>query len=421
MSADSDPPSVLRAGVATADITPAKLFTNWVNQEPYPGVLDPLSVRVLALEYSGERALIVTLDVMETHLSFVGRIRTALWNRLGVPQGRILINASHSHSAPHCPSVLEELTPAQAREIPCLLKDRDYTDWGRDLEETVVDCASKAWAQRRSAVVSILRIHAGEWVYNRRPIQPDGTVITDFTPDNPYAQSGGRRFGPGDPTLTALCFSDPAGQPISTLLHFACHPVAIYPSDKRISADWPGLLREELSAGPSGLPFFLQGCAGDQVPIRRGLPAARAMAGALAQRLRSAVDCQAPLAAEPPRSASETLELPLSNPGPGFATRPAEVQVLTLGPLALVALPGEPLIGLALEIQSRSPFPHTLCLGYSNGHGTAYVPLPADKARGGYEARPDISPGTSDCGQLLVEAAVRLLEKLWASREAPAG
>jgi hypothetical protein len=67
------------------------------------------------------------------------------------------------------------------------------------------------------------------------------------------------------------------------------------------------------------------------------------------------------------------------------------------------------LIGLAIAIQARSPFPHTLVLGYSNGYGVQYVGLPGEKARGGYEMG-TAGSGVDECGGLLVEAAVRLLE-----------
>ena len=86
----------------------------------------------------------------------------------------------------------------------------------------------------------------------------------------------------------------------------------------------------------------------------------------------------------------------------------AEVQVISLGPLALVALPGEPLTDLATAIQQRSPFPHTLVLGYSNGLGIRYVGMPGEKKRGGYEMGVSAA-GTDECGLFLVETAVRLL------------
>src|SRR5690348_5131415 len=39
----------------------------------------------------------------------------------------------------------------------------------------------------------------------------------------------------------------------------------------------------------------------------------------------------------------------------------------------LEGVPGEPLIELGMAIQSRSPFSHTLVLGYANGPGVGYV------------------------------------------------
>lgn len=402
----------LNAGAASADITPDLPFLNWVTQEVYPGLLDPLSAQALATECGGEQALVISMDLLEIHRNFAATIRHTLQERLGIPAGNILLNASHTHSGPRCPFLPEELSPAQTIKMNRFLDDPAYTAWSRNLVEKLIDCANRAMDARRPARVGIRRIHAGDWVYNRRPIQPDGLVTTDFSPRDSQIQPGGRRFGPGDPTLTAVRFFDSEGQTLSTLLHFACHSVAIYPTDKRISADWPGLLRQKLLDAEGGIPQLLQGCAGDQVPVRRGLTAAREMTDALADRLLRARTTEAEFPAAPPRTASETLSLPLAQPEPGRKSMPAEVQVLTLGPLALVALPGEPLIGLALEILNRSPFPHTLCLGYSNGHGTAYVPLPEDKARGGYEAQPNVSPGTPECGRLLVESACRLLDSL---------
>jgi hypothetical protein len=72
---------------------------------------------------------------------------------------------------------------------------------------------------------------------------------------------------------------------------------------------------------------------------------------------------------------------------------------------------------LNLFIRERSPFPQTLVLGYSNGNGAHYVGMPGEKARGGYEAT-DAGAGTDECGRLMVEAAVKVLEDLYRQRTA---
>jgi hypothetical protein len=95
----------------------------------------------------------------------------------------------------------------------------------------------------------------------------------------------------------------------------------------------------------------------------------------------------------------------------GADTVAAEIQVLVCGPLALVALPGEPMTELGLAIRDRSPFPQTLVLGYSNGNGAHYVGMPGEKARGGYEAG-NAGAGTDACAGLMIDAAVAVLDEL---------
>lgn len=70
-----------------------------------------------------------------------------------------------------------------------------------------------------------------------------------------------------------------------------------------------------------------------------------------------------------------------------------------------MALPGEPLTKIGQTIQERSPFPHTLVLGYSNGSGVQYVGVPGEKGRGGYEMG-EWGLGNDSCGGILIEAAV---------------
>src|SRR5690606_36508038 len=94
----------------------------------------------------------------------------------------------------------------------------------------------------------------------------------------------------------------------------------------------------------------------------------------------------------------------------GVELVPAEVQILSIGPLALVTLPGEPLTEMGIAIRKRSPVPHTLVLGYANGNGVRYVAPPGEKAKGGYEMGQG-TVGTDDAGLVLIETAVRLLNE----------
>ena len=137
------------------------------------------------------------------------------------------------------------------------------------------------------------------------------------------------------------------------------------------------------------------------------------MARFFAKRAVSAAKVSHPLSSTDLQVSSGVVGLPLTpeaRKNAGSDIQPVEIQVINIGEFALVTLPGEPLNGLATAIQARSPFPHTLVVGYTNGRGVGYVGLPGEKARGGYEAS-HVGRGTDEAGKFLIETAVRLLEE----------
>jgi hypothetical protein len=138
------------------------------------------------------------------------------------------------------------------------------------------------------------------------------------------------------------------------------------------------------------------------------------MAAGIAKKAQLVARYSTKLATSALRVGRTTVKLPLTPEGAkriGAETVDAEIQVITCGPLALVALPGEPMTELNWGIREKSPFPQTLVLGYSNGNGAHYVGMPGEKARGGYEAGV-AGAGTDECGRLMVDAALRVLEEL---------
>jgi len=92
-----------------------------------------------------------------------------------------------------------------------------------------------------------------------------------------------------------------------------------------------------------------------------------------------------------------------------------EVQAFRLSKdVALVALPGEVFVELGLAIKRASPFPTTLVVELCND-SPEYVPTKQAFAEGSYEiTNSRIAPGG---GEMLVDAAVRLLKELAERRE----
>jgi hypothetical protein len=263
--------AALTAGMAAVEITPDVRMINWVTKKPYEAVRDPVFVRALVLSDGKERVALLAFDLVETREAFTADVRAAITGAVGIPGDHVLLNASHTHSGPYPPIGGETLAPVEQPLMNPELQTDIYREWSAKLPALCVEAAKKADAARQPAALGLARAWAGEVLFNRRPICREGTVKTAMVPANPYALPEAQRFGPVDPTLTWISFRDGAGKPLAALFHLPAHSVAVYGEFTGISADWPGEVTKRLKGALGTEVMFLQGCAGDIVPARRGL------------------------------------------------------------------------------------------------------------------------------------------------------
>lgn len=432
----AEPAFTLRAGAAHADITPGTDVLNWVTGKPYGTVLDRLNVHALVLDDGKTKAVLIRWDLVDVSESARDEVRRVVSAAVRMPAENIMVHASHNHSAPWAPVYgdnhrgRERDTWWAIRYMPMQNEFPPFKRWMERLLAASVEAATQALASAQPVQLAIGRVAVSEYLHNRRPRAPawglaatkPAPVISYSHPDwNPEVLEGGATFGPMDRTLTLVSFNLAGGKPVASLFHVACHAVSIYPSIPAISADWPGPASGAIAAALGGESLFLQGCAGDINPWRRGAAAVAEMAQGLARKSQVAQRASVTLAAAPLRVGRATVNLPLTAAGKariGADTVAAEIQVITCGPLAILALPGEPLTEIGAAIRERSPFPQTLVLGYSNGNGAHYVGMPGEKARGGYEAGV-AGAGTDECGPLMIETAHRVLQEVFARAKRP--
>ena len=429
------PATELLAGVGREDITaPVGLPNLSIKDADYDGVLSPLYARVLVLSDGAHKMALLQWDLETTGDEAVGQARRLVSEATGIPAQDILVHAAHTHSAPLAPGASAVMGAVERARLDAHAEL--YRHWAEKLFAASVAAARAANASLQPVTLEVGRATVPEWQYNRRPRMPDGTVQTIFVPVDPYTMPDGLRFGPVDPTLTVLLLRDRQRHPVVTLFNYPCHAVSIYtagivykpgagPSDftyivgsKSVSADWPGFAADAIESRLGGRAIFLQGCAGDLVPTRRGVEAARQMGAQIGARAAAAAARGLRIDVDRIQTHSCRIALPWN-----LATRTSkgsdldlvEVQTFVLGSVAIVALPGEPMIEVALAIQKGSPYPHTVVLGYSNGDGTGYVGMPGELARGGYGAD-EVAHGTDECGAFLVDTSLRLLREIAARR-----
>lgn len=431
LASAAEPTPTLRAGAARADITPETAVLNWVSGKPYGSVLDPLFVQALVLEQEGARAAILRYDLTGISESLREEVRKAVGAALAMPGENIMLNASHSHSAPWSPIYAESFRGKERdnwwtiRFMPAQNGHPPFKRWMDRLIAASVEAAKTALESARPVTVNIGRVAVGEYLYNRRPRAPGWGLAGGKAPPalpashpdwNAEILQGGASFGPMDRTLAIVSFRGADNKSVAHLYHVALHAVSVYPSNPAISADWPGAASRAISALLGGEALFLQGCAGDITPWKRGEAANATLAGGFAYKAQAAMRQSVALTTTPLQAGRAVVDLPLTPAGKertGLDVLETEVQVITCGPLAFVALPGEPLTDVGTAIREKSPFPQTLVLGYSNGDGVHYIGMPGEKARGGYEMGV-AGAGTDEAGGLLVDTALRVLRSLHA-------
>ena len=62
-----------------------------------------------------------------------------------------------------------------------------------------------------------------------------------------------------------------------------------------------------------------------------------------------------------------------------------QLQILRIGELAIVAMPGEPFAEIGAAIKKASPFAFSMFAGYSSGAGGGYMPVDSEYQHRGYE------------------------------------
>jgi hypothetical protein len=248
------------------------------------------------------------------------------------------------------------------------------------------------------------------------------------------------------------------------LTNFACHPITVQ-VQPLVSADFPGPAMQLVENSVPGClnSLFLQGACADINPIRdttdfadveryglmlggevikltmqlsapdyptsatqlaietetvllevRDLPprepAQQAYTEASAKLAAATSEQERKAWGSKQRTAEETLILI----DRGHQPISAEVQVIRIGDIALVALPGEPFTESGLAIKQRSVAGHTLVIGYANDW-IGYLAPPKAWQQGGYEVGPGpwtrVGPAG---GPQLVDKAVEIIQRLWA-------
>lgn len=409
------PPRGLLAGAAVVDVTPPLTIPHLGfhprRQGEFTGIHDRLLARAVVLSHGQTHVAMLSVDaiglsrdLLGPGRDFIAELRQRATAGLPLPPQAVMAAATHAHSVP------------ETYGITRLWETPAYRAWADDWCTALASAVRQAWDDRRPARLSVGRTRLDGLGINRR-----------------QHLTGAAEAHPVDPQVAVLRFArDGAGDII--VANAACHPVTVQVQEL-ISADFPGAAcqRAGEAFGGGSHCLFLQGAAGDLNPIRgctrdwadvadygrrlgdaileAALAARPTRVGPASLWSRSAVISVAPrpvpdpLAMQAEWAALETRlgDLPATDPGyaaafqrraqlaealrlAAFGQDPiaAEVQVLRIGPVAIVALPGEVFCALGQTLRRHSPMRLTMVAELANGC-LGYLVPEAGWDSGGYE------------------------------------
>lgn len=447
-----------QAGAAVIDVTPPKLPV-LVNGGMLSRYADKINTRVNAravVVADGKiEVAIVVVDSCMMSREVLDEAKAMAAKATGIPLDRMLISATHTHTAPS--------------SMGCLGTDADpaYVPF---LKEKLVEAIVAAKARLEPARIGYGKADAAAFTALRQWIRrPDRVVEDPFGNRTVRANMhAGKNWddvtgesGPKDPDLSLISIQTKAGKPIAVLGNFSMH----YFGDKDISADYFGLFAEGLKQriDPEGamVGILSHGCSGDiyrvdyKVPEKERLVqkideytnglldiAMKAYAGisyrddvdvAMAEK-RMTLGYRVPDKQRlewAQRIVTEMGDQPAKNQTEVYAREQIilherqqteiVVQALRVGDIGIATTPNETYAITGLKIKAASPLPNTMVIELANG-GDGYIPPPEMHAWGGYNTWAARSAGLEVMAEpKITQAAIGLLEEVSGAPRKPYG
>ena len=424
------------AGAARADITPAvgTLLYGYNPHQVSTSIHDNLSVTALALRQGDDTAILLTVTVGDFQTALVDEIRAKMSEACGVPAGRIVVAATHTHSAPNVAG-MEGWGGV----------DREYVD--AILFPAMIQVVKDAVANLQPAeyAVGVTESKVG---INRRQQLLNGDIALGQNP-----------WGCYDPYMTCISLRNSETKAgILNLIHYGCHGTAAG-CNHEISRDWSGFMTDRLEAETGVLTAFWNGPQGDVGPRLtngkttgdiRHVEELDGVAAMDAKRAYDAVGVYVPgdlkifegevaIPYKPllPLEEVEARLATYTNPEALINIQALEYAhyravkdvydagvpehdthyripqtIISLGEVSFIPFPFEIFSEISLRLRYHAPTLYTLCLSNTNGYN-AYLPTEDQIVRGGYEILCFLYSGAytlvNNSDQVLLDENLRIL------------
>jgi len=444
--------NTLKAGFSRVDVTPMLGIgmAGYYVPRKAEGVLDPLYINALALSCGDSKVILMSID----HCGIVKEVLNPMISHVceitGLPREAVYIHSTHTHTGPFL-----NYAPTDPLEI----------EYAQLVTRKFTDAAKLALDDLMPAKMGYGIGDAPNIAFVRRFRMKDGSVRTNPGVDNPDIL---HPIGDVDERVNVLRFDRENDSLV--LVNFGNHPDVV--GGCKISADWPGFLRETVEKALDNTKcIFFNGAQGDVNHVNvhprggylndmfmdfddvaRGYKHARYMGRVVAGGVLQTYDKVKYVDVESLGFAQKIIEVPANLPAPEEMAEahainnlhitgkddelPYEGMMLTtmvakagrmvrlehgpesftmpliavaIGNVGLVGIPGEPFTGIGRALKETEGWDLVLPTCLTGG-SEGYFPMQEAYDEGGYEA------GSSDfkagVAELIIKEGQALLGQL---------
>jgi len=246
---------MLKIGTSRVDITPpiGMPHANWGSAVHQVAEGIDMNMYCYAMyiesESTNNKIVILDFDLCSMSDEIGDMVRDAVISSLDIPKENIRVCMSHTHAGP--PYGRDDSTGGGWITEGVELINPYYDSFPAKISKAVneavisaVDC-NVSYGNGRSDIN-----------INRRPADKSGTLFT------------GRNWsGVVNHSVDVIGFDDVNGDPVATIVGYACHPTILGPENRLLSPDYPGHMRKTVEEIIGGRCLFFQGAAGNQGPI----------------------------------------------------------------------------------------------------------------------------------------------------------
>ncbi len=460
--AQNDQTTTFKAGFAETDITPAIGMEQpgGYGKSYHTSFNYRCKVRAAVFDHGSKRVARVGVDLLFITRDVVLAAREGIQKSTGIDPEAVMIGASHSHSSGPIGMIDAEMFEDASPLVKDLVFNKTVTSdpgYTQELTHQIIQAVVQADRLKTDAKLAVGVGHEDKVAFNRRLTMKNGLTYSHPGVGNPdiidYA-------GPIDPDVGTVGVWDHDGRLLGTIVNFSCHATT---NPGGISANWIWTMERTIrrATGNAALPVvFLQGACGDITQVdnlaTHANPSGRewceivgGRVGAEAYKtlllIQRGAGNNIPLdytsrvweierRKPAPENVEKAMQIVVQEPEVvgttqwTFAkstvildelikkspTAEVEVQVIQVGPIALVSNPAEYFVEFGLDIKKGVNFPFTFVVELANGC-VGYVPTEEafGPNGGGYETRlTEYSNLEITAGQQFAETGIRLANSL---------